>query len=405
MDNKNFLLVISKFPPEYSGPGVRIPRLYNWLREKYKNTSIQVLCNGIEQLKNEEYIYQDFSVRRVTAENLNKLFLPLAFIPKRLSHAIIYQYEFVKTLLILFFSKRYKNIDFLHVAGHSGGTAAALLWAKIRKIPVLMELVTEHARHIQKGFLLSEISVPENSVVIALTEKASLSCQSLGLSKDKIWCRPNPIDDQKFKIEEGIKNDLRETLTPFSHDQIVISNVAKIMPQKNQFLILQALTYLPKKFVAVIAGPFIKEGPLYQRDKEYLDKMRSYIQENDLQSRVCLLTDFVDAEKYMKLSDIYAMPAYNEGFGTPMMEAMGCGLPVVGNKGETAFQEWIIDGVNGYLCDIESPQSWAQAIEKASKFSKAQCLDISENIRKKAGQEAIYGEYMAIITKLLQGGK
>ncbi|HPF47559.1 MAG TPA: glycosyltransferase family 4 protein [Emcibacteraceae bacterium] len=241
--------------------------------------------------------------------------------------------------------------------------------------------------------------------MIALTEKASLSCQKLGLSKDKIWRRPNPIDDQKFKIEEGVKKDLRNSLTPFSEDQIVISNVAKIMPQKNQFLILEVLTYLPDQYVAVIAGPFIKEGSLYQRDKEYLDRMQAYIKDQNLQSRVCLITDFVDAEKYMKLSDIYAMPAYNEGFGTPMMEAMGCGLPVIANKDETAFQEWIIDGINGYLCDIKHPELWAQAVEKASKFSKEQCLDISENIRKKAGQEAIYGEYMAIITKLLQGGK
>ena len=104
----------------------------------------------------------------------------------------------------------------------------------------------------------------------------------------------------------------------------------------------------------------------------------------------------------MKLSDIYAMPAYNEGFGTPMIEAIGCGLPVIANKEEYAFQEWIVDGYNGFLCDIYDPRAWAKAIENAAEFSKEQCLDISKNIHKKAGQEVIYKEYKSIIKNLLQ---
>ena len=402
MNNKNFLLVISKFPPEYSGPGVRIPRLYKYFQEKGCNFDLKILCNGVEKTRNETYLYEGWTVRRITAEYLGSLFLALGFMPKRLTHGLVYQYEFIKTFLILCFSKSYKEIDFLHVAGHSGGTAAALLWSNIKKIPVLMELVTEHARHQQKLLFIFKVQPYKNSKIVTLTEKTKQECIRIGVQDNKLWCRPNPIDSEKFKCEPEKRYNLRKELTSFNENQIVIGNVAKIIPQKNQYLILEALQYLPGNFVTLLAGPFIKEGPLLSRDKFYLDKIHDFIRKSSLENRVCLITDFVDAEPYMKLSDIYAMPAYNEGFGTPMIEAIGCGLPVIANKDEYAFQEWIVDGYNGFLCDIYDPRAWAKAIENAAEFSKEQCLDISKNIHKKAGQEVIYKEYKSIIKNLLQ---
>jgi len=67
ISDKNFLLVISKFPPEYSGPGVRIPRLYKWLENQGHKINLQILCNGIEYTKSQNYIHKGNKVRRVTA--------------------------------------------------------------------------------------------------------------------------------------------------------------------------------------------------------------------------------------------------------------------------------------------------------------------------------------------------
>lgn len=395
MKSKNVLLVISKFPPEYSGPGVRIPRLYDWFKQQGKECSVQVVCNGIEQTKSGAYEHDGMPVRRVVAGWLRKI---VFFLPRRLRDFLIYQAEFVQTFFAL---GPYKDIDLMHVAGHSGGTAAALLLAKMRGIPVLMELVTEYARHQQKIFGVFTVSVPEKGKVVALTKKAKQECVNLGLDKDKIWRRPNPIDDSVFKPSFDEKYILREKLTPFSKDHKVISNVAKMMPQKNQFLIVKALAHLPDDFVAVLGGPLVSEGPLYERDKKYVQEIEDFISAHDLKKRVLLVPDFVKADEYMKLADVYAMPAWNEGFGTPMMEAMGCGVPVVANKGENAFREWIVDEENGYLCDIEKPEEWAAAIEKAAGFAPEQCLDISARIHKKAGQDAIYTQYENIIDELL----
>lgn len=400
---RNLLLVISKFPPEYSGPGVRIPRLYQWLKTCKSPYKFQVLCNGLEQTKDQHYTYHDMHIHRIGSDWTRRFLKTLLLVPTALIHSIAYQVEFLKTFLTLFFKSSYKNIDLVHIAGHSGGTAAALCWAKIKNKPVLMELVTANAPHRQKFFYLFKTPEIKQLKVVALTEDMRQKCLKAGLEDNKIWCRPNPINENKFKIaSKAKKKSLRSELTPFGTEDIVLVSVAKMMPQKNQFLILKALTHLPQNFVALIAGPLITDGLLYARDRFYVNEMEDFIVSNGLNDRVHRVYDLVAADEYIKAGDLYMMPAWNEGFGTPMIEAMACGLPVIANKDEPAFQEWIIDGKNGALCDINLPQDWAMRIKSMSALSDAERQKISFDILNIASQTNVFGNYEEILEYLLR---
>ena len=397
------LLVISKFPPEYSGPGVRIPRLYESFRKNKELYNVAVLCNGIEQTKSETYTYNGLSVRRIGSRWTGKILSCISWLPERYKQGAIYQIEFIKTVSTFVVNQSYRDIDLFHVAGHSGSTAAALLLAYIKNKPVLLELVTANAPYRQNFLYTIKTPKLKRQKVITLTRDMKEKCLKMGLPAGQIWCRPNPIDETKFsKPSEKQKNILRTQLSPFQKDQIILTSVAKIMPQKNQFLILKTLVHLPEKFVALIAGPMIDEGPLYERDRAYFEDMKSFVTQNNLERRVHMVNDFVDARDYMQASDIYMMPAWNEGLGTPMIEALGCGLPVIANKDEPAFKEWIKNGENGALCDIGYPEEWAKAIEKTALFSQSQRRSISEHAHKNAGQSIIYVQYKDIIQKLLE---
>ncbi len=401
-DKKNILLVISKFPPEYSGPGVRIPRFYEWYQTKNDSIHLDIICNGKEQTKSETYSYQGWRVRRIVPGWLLTFFSIFPFLPDKLTNYFTYQIEFIQTWLYFLFSSALEKCDLMHVIGHSGGTAAALVWARIKNIPVLLELVTARAPYKQPYLLFFRTALPKQVKVIALTKNMKNRCLKEGLEGEKIWCRPNSIDETKFcLIPNSEKMDMRAELTPFTSEQIVLVSVAKMMPQKNQRLILDILPYLPEHFVALIGGPIIKDGPLYERDLVYTQELRSVILNLQLESRVQLVTDFVSAPSFMKAGDIYLMPAWNEGLGTPMLEAMGCGLPVVANKDEPAFQEWICDGKNGFLCDIDDPKAWAKAIEKLSSFTDDERFEISKEIHFSAGQKPIYAHYEKIIDELM----
>ena len=198
------------------------------------------------------------------------------------------------------------------------------------------------------------------------------------------------------------KQALREALCPFGADDLVICSVGKMIPQKNQILLIEALVHLPKEFKLLLAGPKVSDGALHARDQAYLEAMQALIKQHHLESRVHMVLDFVKSDEYMKAADFYAMPAWDEGFGTPMIEAIACGLPVVANQDEPPFCEWIEPEENGYLCDINDPKAWASAFQAAQKISEQQRLENSRRIHERAGQKKIYGAYIRRIKTLVE---
>ena len=57
------ILVISKFFPEYTGPSVRMLRLYNFLKKK--NVDLEIICGGLEYKYEKFYEIKGFKVHRL----------------------------------------------------------------------------------------------------------------------------------------------------------------------------------------------------------------------------------------------------------------------------------------------------------------------------------------------------
>ena len=65
-----------------------------------------------------------------------------------------------------------------------------------------------------------------------------------------------------------------------------------------------------------------------------------------------------------RLADVTVSVTDHDGTPNTLLEAMACGVfPVAGDI--ESVREWIDDGVNGLLCDKESPESLAAAILRA----------------------------------------
>lgn len=63
-----------------------------------------------------------------------------------------------------------------------------------------------------------------------------------------------------------------------------------------------------------------------------------------------------DKADYLRLADVFALPGYGEGFGIVYLEAMACGIPVVGSKLDGS-REALRDGMLGELVDPTDPAS------------------------------------------------
>jgi len=392
----NILIVASKFPPEYSGPGVRIPRLYKAIANDIGATNITVLCGSIEYPENKTYDHEGLRITRIVPSYIRSRKFPFNLLPKPLFEIIAY---FADNIVALAELSKYKSIDLVHILGTSGVTASALDWANRHNIPVFQELVTAKASPCQRFLLFGRACPPLNSVIVTMRNDVHDRAAKAGYL-DQIWHRPNPFNQEIFfPVSPDEKQSLRKQICPFGENDIVLCSVAKIIPQKNQIFLLDVLKQLDERYKLVIAGPKVEQGPLYERDRAYLDSIRSKIAALGLQSRVHLVTDYVESHIYMKASDLYMLPAYDEGFGTPMMEAIACGVPVVANADESCFAEWLEDGQNGYLRPLK-PADWAEACRQAAAISPEKKLEEAKKIVNLAGQPPIYSRYIEKIRSL-----
>jgi glycosyltransferase involved in cell wall biosynthesis len=71
-----------------------------------------------------------------------------------------------------------------------------------------------------------------------------------------------------------------------------------------------------------------------------------------------VFTGFVDEARkadYYRLADAYVMPSRGEGFGIVFLEAMACGIPVMGSRVDGG-REALLDGALGELVDPAQPE-------------------------------------------------
>ena len=391
------LVISSKYPPEYAGSGLRAHTTYKRLAARCPDLNFRVVCNSVEYSGNEDYIYENIRVRRVSSRlfrDLNRI--PGHFLGRVLSAIKVYS-EALPTFRILA-GERY---DVIHLFGVSASTAAAVLWARWRNLPLILELVNAGATPEQNlpGLRLAwRPRLNRRTVVVAISKALRDACVRMGLEKN-VWVRPNPVDESRFYPSFETKLALRRQYTPFGDNDRIILTVAKFMPRKNQLFLVGVLARLPDRYKLVLAGPVVSAGFHVERDSRYVAQIRARITELGLQDRVLIRTKFVDTADYMKLADVYLAPHASEGLGTPILESLACGVPVVANRGEAAFREWIRDGHNGFTCDLD-PDAWARAIQQTERLSPQHLLDVSREILSVASTSTVDASYLSILATL-----
>jgi glycosyltransferase involved in cell wall biosynthesis len=107
--------------------------------------------------------------------------------------------------------------------------------------------------------------------------------------------------------------------------EIFLLNVGTIEDRKNLMLVVKALAEIPEEVKLVVIG---KETP-------YAIKVRQYLAEHQLESRVLFLKDipFSDLPAIYQLAKIFVYPSQFEGFGIPILEALNAGVPVIAATG------------------------------------------------------------------------
>lgn len=128
----------------------------------------------------------------------------------------------------------------------------------------------------------------------------------------------------EFKNRESEKM-LQQVHTKYMLPERYIVNVGTIEERKNVLLAVRALHMLPEEVSIVIVG----------RPTPYADKVREYVEANNLQHRVKMLHNVPheDLPSIYQMAEACVYPSRYEGFGLPVIEAIQSGLPVVACMG------------------------------------------------------------------------
>jgi len=396
------LLVSSKYPPEYAGSGLRAHRTHVRLNESY-DVQTEVICSGTELITPETYVEDSLDVTRVVSpffRKVNSIFGKRQV--RRLTNAAVYRSEMISVANLL----ATKSPDVVHVFGYSPATLAAIRWSRQNGIPLMRELVNVVPSAYQyppRQIGNPDYKYPDNSIVVAISQLLGDVSAGDGLV-DNVWVRPNPVDIERFAIpSQEMRSEARQRLTKFGPDDVVSMFVSKFRGSKNHSFLIDAVAELPERFKLLLAGP--PSDPIDVTPGHTLadiEKMKADVQTRGLGGRVEIHAGFVNTAEYLRVGDVFCMPPEKEAMGTPLLEALVSGLPVVANIGEPSFREHVVNGHNGYLSRLDA-REWADAIVKSSEIGGEQRQKFADETSDRVSTDRIDADYFRLLTALANG--
>jgi len=370
------------------------------LNQNY-DVETEVIASGVEFTNSDNYDLDRLNVSRVLSTKLRKIHWALGKGPfRRLTNAAIFHHE-ARRVNKLLASKKY---DLIHVFGYSPATVAAVLWARRNNVPLILELVNvvlSPYQYLPGTRKFTNYDLNENTVVVAISEQLEQISERAGVTGN-VWVRPNPVDTERFKpLDDEVRNLAKKELFGFESDVRTIVYVAKFLKRKNHSFLIDVLAKLPANYRLILAGPPLPDiHSVPGLIESELPTLQAKANKLGVGDRLVIRSGFVDFAKYIEAADLTCFPSENEGMGTPLLESLAAGLPVIANADESSFRQHIKDGVNGFRRPLD-PAKWAEAITKTEQFSSDQKDEFSADTRSRYSTEKIDRNYYRLMQRLI----
>ncbi|USK49618.1 glycosyltransferase [Bacillus sp. CMF12] len=185
----------------------------------------------------------------------------------------------------------------------------------------------------------------KNNIKKVLSQSQKNILVSSKLNKIRKENFPN-IDNKKFVvINNGVSKlflNKDKTIRITTNKNIRILSVSNLIKTKGIDLNIKAMSAIAKLYPR-LSYQIIGDGP----EK---DTLESLVRELKLDNNVFFVgaKSREEVKKYMCEADIFLLPSWNEAFGVVYIEAMSCGIPVIGCLGE-GIEDIVTDGKDGLL--------------------------------------------------------
>ncbi len=192
----------------------------------------------------------------------------------------------------------------------------------------------------------------------------------------------NFFDSKRFKpgMCECVKTDF------VKDGEFLLAHVSNFRPVKRTLDVIDIFEKISAEIPAKLM--LVGEGP---------DTVltRRQIKKKNLEDKVFFLGNQNRVEAVLPCADLFLIPSEEESFGLAALEALACGVPVIGTT-KTGLVEVVDDYVNGFLLPVGETTSMARAA--LSLLNSKRRLDefkkkAAENALEKFNSEKIVSQY------------
>ncbi len=203
---------------------------------------------------------------------------------------------------------------------------------------------------------------------------------------NKISFIPHGVDVTRFRFK-GIKKEEKT---------FAVGCIGVVGTNKNQMVILRALSKLPEKFVAMFYG---------NEDERYKKELQRYILHNNLTHRVTF-HGFVENNLLPEIIhsfDCFVLPSFREAFGVTLLEAMAVGTYCIASHSGGGTAYILENGRLGHLFDPDNPNELADILKLLNKdrqLMKERIVEARKKIEENFTEQREAEKYLACYHKL-----
>jgi glycosyltransferase involved in cell wall biosynthesis len=206
---------------------------------------------------------------------------------------------------------------------------------------------------------------------------------NIGHSGKEIIDTMNP---NSYVVSHGIDQRFLSRKKVYTHHPTLkIVTVSRLLYWKNIDKVLHALLQIKEGFTYDIYG----DGP-------FLDTLKGIVEGTEIADKVFFHghIDYDVVPETLEKYDLFVLPSFREVFGRAYIEAMACGLPIIGAR-DTGMDGHISEGEQGLLVDHTNVDDLRQAIQK---FLDDESLKV--NMGQKAKEFSMKFSWDAVVEQL-----
>jgi len=162
------------------------------------------------------------------------------------------------------------------------------------------------------------------------------------VEKNKVKIVPNGVDLEIFKPRER------------DNKKKVILTVSRLVKKNGVDDLIKAGQYLDFDFKILIVG----DGP----DKNDLKRLTKKL---NLEDKIIFKgqVEYKDLAEYYSQADVFVRASLSEGQGIAFLEAMACGVPIIGTP-VGGIPDFLEDRKTGLFCNVNDPKNIAEKIKE-----------------------------------------